>query len=667
MAAKLYASAIEVSPRAAAYHHGLGNALAELGRPDEAIDAYRAALRLEPDHAAVSFDLGNAFRISGRLDEAAGAYRDALRIRPDFAEAQANLGVVLKDLLRFTEAVTACNAAIRIRPDSADFRYNLGNVLAQMGRYDDAATAYRTAVQIRPDFAQAHANMANALKEVGRLDAAIAACETAIRLAPGSAEAHVNLGTMLRSDGRYDDALVAYETALRINPTHATAYSNLGNVLNDLGRHVDAITAYRTAIRLRPELPEVYSNLLVNSHYQPDIDPRSLLDQARDFAGRFENPVHHDVWHKPDDPDRRLRIGYVSGDFASHPVGHFLRPILASHDSRVVEVFCYSNHPRGDDMTAHLQTLSDHWRSLVGLPDAAAAALVQADRIDILVDLSGHTGLNRLPMFALRPAPVQVSWLGYWGTTGLSRMDFILSDAETIQPDEDHLYSEQVIRLPGSRFCYVAPEYAPDPAGPPSRTDAPVTFGSFNNLAKLGPGVVRVWAEILAAVPGSRLVLKWASLSDPRMRMRMVDAFAAAGLESDRLELRPASSHQAMFAEYGDIDVALDPWPFSGGLTSCEVLWMGVPIVTMPGRTGVSRQTAGFLRTLDLTDWIAASEAEYVQIARQLAADPAHLARLRHSLRPRMAASALCDAAGFTRGLEAAYRTMWQSRAEQPG
>jgi predicted O-linked N-acetylglucosamine transferase (SPINDLY family) len=391
-----------------------------------------------------------------------------------------------------------------------------------------------------------------------------------------------------------------------------------------------------------------------------------LLAESRRFAERLETSDQPCFVARPDDPERRLRVGYVSGDFCRHPVGYFLDAVLSAHDPAAVEVYAYSNSAFADDLTDRLRGLAAHWRSLAGLSDAAAAALVAGDGIDILIDLAGHTARNRLPMFARRPAPVQATWLGFWSTTGLSAMDYILTDATTVRPAEESGYSERVLRLPGCRFCYTPPDYAPPPVPPPMLAGRGVTFGSFNNLSKIGPEVVRLWATVLRTVPGARLLLKWRSLLDPIARRRVIDAFAAEGIATDQLDLRGPSPHPAMLAEYGDMDIALDPFPFSGGLTSCEALWMGVPVVTLPGAAPASRQTLGFLRALGLDEWAAASTADYRRIAAALAADGHRLAAHRRDLRRRMAESALCDGPAFTRQVEAAYRAMWRRWCDRP-
>ncbi|HIJ62401.1 MAG TPA: tetratricopeptide repeat protein [Rhodospirillaceae bacterium] len=656
-----YTTAIRLEAAYAAAHSNMGTALLDLGRAEDAVAAYGTAIRLAPDYAEAHFNLGTALKQLGRFDAARAAFDTAIRLRPDYFQAHSNLGVVLKEAGRFDDAAAAFGSAIRIRPDYADAHCNLGVVLTDLGRFDDAVAAYDAAIGITPDSAVTHYNRGVALNALGRSAEAVTAYAAAIRLKPDYAEAYFHLGVALTALGRMDGAVAAYGAALSVRPDYDEAWFNLGGVLKLLGCLDDAIAAFGRAIRIRPDYADAHSNLVMCLHYQPEVEEGAILRAAREFAGCFETGLPTPAFANHADGDRRLRVGYVSGDFRRHPVGYFLSSVLDRHDPRAVEMFCYSNNVAADDLTAHLQGVSHHWRSLAGLSDQAAAALVVADGIDILVDLSGHTALNRLPMFALKPAPVQVTWLGFWGTTGLAAMDYVLSDKLTIRPGEEDRYSEQVLRLPGGRFCYAPPDYAPPPVARLAvQQQGYVTFGSFNNLSKVGPEVVRLWAKVLTAVPRSRLVLKWVSLADVGVRRRLTDSFAAEGVGQARLDLRGVSPHARMLEEYGDIDIALDPTPFSGALTSCEALWMGVPVITLPGVNAQSRQTQGFLESLGLTGWVAASVDDYVRIAVALASDPAHLSRLRQELRPLMAGSPLCDGPAFTLGLEAVYRQIWR-------
>ncbi|MBV9408005.1 MAG: tetratricopeptide repeat protein, partial [Candidatus Eremiobacteraeota bacterium] len=480
----------------------------------------------------------------------------------------------------------------------------------------------------------AHNNVANTLMEVGRLDAALASYDKAIALAPEFIPAHYNRGVALRGQSRFAEAAVSFERALALKPDYA----------------------------------EVRSNLLVLLNYDPTIDDAGLLAAHRDYDRHVTGPLAAAARPHVNDraPDRPLRVGYVSGDFARHPGGYFIAAVLAAHDRGAVEAYCYSGRAIEDDLTAQIRGHAAAWRSTIGVRDDDLAAQIRDDKIDILVDLSGHTAGNRLPVFGRKPAPVQVAWLGYFNTTGVAAIDYVLMDAATVPPGAEQWFSERVVRLPDGRFCYAPPDFAPPVAPLPAASRGQVAFGSFNNLSKVTPEVIALWSGVLGAVPGSRLVLKWKSLADAAECARLRQAFAAHGIDPGRLDLRGRSPHAEMLAEYGDVDIALDPFPFCGGLTSCEALWMGVPIFTLPGSRAVSRQTLGFLAQIGLAELSAETPERYVEIAAGLAGDLDRLATLRGGLRDRMASSPLCDGARFARGLEAAYRAMWRDWCQGP-
>jgi protein O-GlcNAc transferase len=685
----------------ATFHESLGNALRSLGRLDESVASFRRALTLRPDFFEAYVNLGNALKDQGKLDDCAAAYRRAVALRPDAAIAHNNLGSALKDQGKLSDSEASCRKALALKPDYPEAHNNLAVALTDQRRFDEAIASFRQALAFKPDYPNAHYNLGNALWRSGALTEAIAAYERALALKPDLAEAHNNLGAVLIEQGRPVDAVTCFQRALALNRNYAVAHNNLGNALLDQGRLDEATASFERALALKPDYADArsnidlaladqgklgdaidlfeqalaqkpdytdaHSNLLLAQHYSDRISNAERLAAARRFGERFrvQAPVRN--FRNDPSPARVLRIGYVSADFREHPVGYFLTPVLEAHDRAAVEIFCYSNNRKADATTLRLKAASDHWRDIGGVADAEAAQLILRDSVDILVDLSGHTANNRLPLFALQAAPVQASWLGYFGTTGLEAIDYLVMDETSVRPGEEGDYCETIVRLPYGRFCYAPPDYAPAPAAPPLLARGYPTFGSFNNVTKIGSEVIGLWAQTLRAAPRSRLLLKWKSLDDSTMRRGLFDRFAAAGVAPERIELRGFSPHPQMLAQYGDIDVALDPFPFGGGLTSCEALWMGVPVVTLPGDRPASRQSEGFLALVDAGDGIASSPADYVKRAAALAADPARLGELRRALRPRMAASPLCNGALFTPTLEAAFRQMWVNRIARNG
>jgi predicted O-linked N-acetylglucosamine transferase (SPINDLY family) len=423
-----------------------------------------------------------------------------------------------------------------------------------------------------------------------------------------------------------------------------------------------AIDAYDRALAIDPGFHAAQSGRLFCLNYD---ERRSAADVAAEHRRRGEAlqaaaPPAPVAWPNPPDPDRRLRVGYVSGDFHTHPVGWFLVEALAAHDRAAMEVFCYAGGPRADAMTERLQAASDHWRWIAGMGDAQAEAAIRGDGADVLIDLSGHTAYGRLDLFARRPAPVQAAWLGYVATTGLPAIDYLLTDQETAPAGAEALFTETLLRSDCGRFCYAPPDDAPAVAPSPWLSGRPFAFGSFNDTLKLSPRTIRLWAKVLAVTPGSRLILKWRSLVDAAVRARLSAAFEAAGIGADRLDLRGHSPHADMLSQYADVDVALDPLGFSGGMTSCEALWMGVPVVTLPEQKPASRQTMAFLTRMGLTGLVATSEDDFVRIAEGLANDRETLAALRRDLRPRLKVSPVRQSDRFMRAHEALIREMWR-------
>jgi predicted O-linked N-acetylglucosamine transferase (SPINDLY family) len=632
------------------------------GRLNDAEPLYRQVLQLDSKHVDTLHLLGVLSHQLGRHEIAAEFISKAIVQNSRVAPFHNSLGNALQACGRPIDAQASYDRALALKPDYPEAHRARGTIFQAQGQLEEAIAAYGRALALKPQYAEAHLNLGNAFLAQGKLDEAAGSYRQALAIKPDLVEALNNLGNALQMRGKLDEAIASYRDVLKFRPDFAEVHSNLGTALREQGKAEDAITSYRHALTHRPNLAEAHSNLLMTLHYIDGISNAELLNAALAFGKTFDKTDLEPLARiSAADPksERRLRIGYVSGDFIFHPVGYFLARVLPAHDKNEFEVFCYSNNTATDAMTDRLRSACEHWRSIAGIPDAEAAALIQRDEIDILIDLSGHTARNRLLLFALRPAPLQVSWLGYFGTTGLAAMDYIVMDADSVPPDHEHWYSEKIIRLPHMRFCYDSPE-AIAAVEPPCLKNGSITFGSFNNIAKIGSQAVSLWAEILRATPNARLVLKWKSLDIASSQQRLRDAFAAAGIDPGRVEFRGASPHREMLAEYADIDIALDPFPFGGGLTSCEALWMGVPVITLPGDTPASRQTLGFLRLLKLDDLAVVSRADYVARAVDLAANPQRLAILRQNLRPLMAASPLCDGVAFTAGLEQAFLEIWQ-------
>ena len=670
IAADFFRRAIAANPAVAAYHGSLGIALTGLGQLDEAIAAYRSAMHLTPNFVEAHNNLGNVLRDKGRIAEAIAAYRRALELKPDCAEIHYNLGNALKDHDALDEAILAYRRAIEIKPDYAEAHCNLGNALAEHRHFDDAILAYRRAIEFNPIYAQAHNNLGNALTEQGQSDEAILACRTALQLQPDFAQAHNNLGNALKDQRRFDEAISAYRHALELRPDYAKAQHNLASVLAELGRVDEAIALWRAALRISPDCPIFHSNILLFSHGSPGVDARALFQEHRDWNARHAQPLAKfiEAHAHNRDPVRRLRIGYVSPDFRNHPVLFFIEGILAGHDRNQVEDFCYADVPRPDPATTRLRRYAQHWRDITRMSDPQVADLVREDRIDILVDLTGHTARNRLLVFARKPAPVQVTWLGYMDTTGLSAVDYRLTDAHADPPGAtEHLYSERLVRLPDIFACFSPGDESRPVAPLPALSRGHVTFASFHTLTKLNDSLLDWWATILLQVPNSRLMMVAAGLHEASSQNRLSGFFVSKGVEVERLEFKGRQSLPDYLALYHEVDLLLDTHPWSGHTIACHALWMGVPVVTLAGDRYYSRMVASVLANLGLPELIAQTPGSYVKIACELAADPTRLARMRSTLRERMQGSPVMDAARFTRALEHAYREMWRTWcARQP-
>lgn len=519
-------------------------------------------------------------------------------------------------------------AAAPERPVSASpiFCFQRGNLLLAQGKLDEAVTEYRRALALHPDFAEAHNNLGIALSRLGD---------------PASAAFH-------------------YGRALEILPDIGQAHNNLGCALILLGELGAAIRHYKQAIALDPNAPSAYANLVLALHYVPGVSQALIAEAARRWAALIRRPNRPASWPNLAHGDRRIRIGYVSGDFRIHPVAYFFENVLAAHDRNTVEVFCYSNVAHADETTRRIEGIADHWRNIGALADGDATRLISADEVDILVDLSGHTAGNRLPLFANKPAPIQCTWLGYVGTTGLAEIDYIIADRFVLPQEDVGFYAEQPCRLPNSYLCFTPPK-AKIAVGPlPALANGAVTFGCFNNLLKINDAVVELWTALLEAVPNSRLFLKTAQLANPEIRDSLGRIFGARGVARERLILSPASPREDLLAAYNEVDLALDPFPFGGGTTTLEALWMGVPVITLRGSHFAGRVGESILTSLGLSDLVADSVPDYLVKSIGLATSLPRLSALRLTLRDRLAASPLCDAAGFARDLEAAYRAMWQ-------
>jgi protein O-GlcNAc transferase len=631
------------------------------GRSAEAAELCQSILQIDDAQPFAHDLLGQVALQHGELENAAGHFARAIEIRPAAAGFHLNLGLALRRLGRTEAAIAAVGVARAMDPRSFEAHYQLGNLLKGAGRHEEAARVLREAVRLAPKHAAAWLNLGAACLKSRVLEDAVKAFQRALKLEPGRPEAHNILGHALSLSGRSQQAEAAFKEALRLQPGFAPAHDNLGRLCRSTGRLAEAIAHYRAAIASKPD-PYTHSNLLFALNFLPGLPPGEVFAEHRRWQESYAAPLPLLPRRTPvsSDRGRRLRVGYISPDFAHHAVAYFIEPVLASHDRERCEVFCYASVAQPDRFTARLRGLAEHWRDIAALGDEAAAGLIQTDELDLLVDLAGHTANHRLLVLARRPAAVQATWIGYPNTTGLSAIDYRITDAISDPPGTtEAYYSEKIVRLPTSFSCYRPDDEAPPVNALPAAANPGVTFASLNQYAKVTPGVIAVWARVLQEVPGSRLLLKAPGRSDAGVAAQIRTAFAGAGITGDRIMLHgdrlPTAAHLAL---YHNVDIALDPFPYNGTTTTCEALWMGVPVLTLAGQTHVARVGASLLTHAGLPEWIANSPEGYVQRAVSATRDLPALATLRLGLRERLRRSPLCDAVNFTCRLEKAYAAM---------
>lgn len=660
---------LKTHPDHADTNHLLGVIAIQRGQYDLAVQLISQAIKAQPGWAMFYNNLGLALSMAGRLAEALPACEEAVQRDPHMPEAFYNYGSVLNGMGELEKALAAYDHAIRLNPAYADAHFERGNALLAARRAEEAEISYKRALELNPNNAIAHNNLAVVLVEQRKLKEALAACERAIQLNPGYVNAQTCLGNVLLQSQRPTEALLACEKALSIDPEYADAHYNRGNILLAVGRTDEAERSYRRAAELSKDNAHLHSNALFIQAARARTPYDMMLAELRHWDsvhGREGRGHPLPLKTAAATPKPRLRVGYVSPHLRSSVVSFFFEPLLTAHDRAQFEIFCYASFSDGrtDAVTQRLQSLAEHWRSVGDKTDAELAGLIHEDGIDILVDLAGHTSGNRLKAFTYRPAPVQATYLGFFAATGLEAMDYWVTDQVLHPLDTPEVAREEIYRLPRCWVCYQPSEFAP-PVSPCPNTDA-VVFGAFQNLSKLTPDVIGVWSQLLRRMPESRLLLMTKYLDDPRTRALLIKQFAGHGITEARLILRKDASYRKYFAAFAEVDIVLDSFPRTGGTTTAETLWMGVPVVTLAGQRYVERISASKLTAVGLHDLIARSREEYIEKALVLAHDPGRRAELRKSLRDTMKNSPLCDGVGLARAMESAYNAMWERFLSKP-
>ncbi|MBT3791392.1 MAG: tetratricopeptide repeat protein [Alphaproteobacteria bacterium] len=693
LAVDLIAEAVRNSPGNFEAHENLGNAHRKMGNNAAALTSYDKALEVRPDHAEGYYKLGNFLSSLGKTEEAVTRFQKALALKPDYFEACNNLGNALLDLGEQDRAIDCYQRALKINPNYVGAQVSLGNARYQTGKLEEAASCFLRVLATNPENIEASCNLCISLRDLGRLTEALAVIEKLLSLSPDSVPGHNSHGLVLLSLERIDEAVTAFRKALNgkhvsveacnnlgnallrygkpgeaiewlkkalvIRPGHASAHNNLGRVFQSLGKPELAVASFRDAIAAKPDLLEAHSNLV----YALKLSPDALASDIKSEAIAFGRVVSNNVKSKGNrtntrDRDKRIRVGIVSGDLRSHVIARLLEPVLSNIDRSRIAFVAYSNSSIDDATTQRLRSWFSDWRSIVGIRDEQVVETISDDNIDILIDLSNHTSQNRLRLFALKPAPVQVTWLGLFSTSGVPEVDYIMSDPWIAPLAEMTDFTEQNWRLPESWFCTVPPPLSIEPTTPPAISNGFITFGCLNNLAKVNDRVVAVWANIINSVPRSRLILKVPN--DETAQNMYLERFADQGVSGAQLKLVGSSPAAEYFATYNEIDITLDPFPYSGGMTSLDSLWMAVPVLTRRGDRAGAHTGESIAYNAGLPDWIARDDDDYVELAVAHSSDLQKLISLRAQLRQQVLASPLFDGRRFAHNFEQALVGMWK-------
>jgi protein O-GlcNAc transferase len=636
-----------------------GEALMRAGRPKEAHDRINEALLLRPNFAEAHGARGLVYEKQGELDDAEHCYRAAIALGPELAHGHNNLGHIYILKKRWHEAIAELRRAVELEENLFQAHFNLGDALAAQGDHEKAIESYRRVTELRPDFADAWEKLASLLMERRQFAPAADAYRALVQLCPTD-QHYANLGAALGAIDEMDDAIAALQKAVELNPYNAYAHQALGAALQWCGQLDEAMTSLRRAMQLSPNNDAAHSRLLYTMLFHGGFCAKEVFDEHIAWGKRHTG---HLIQLPPPQvdraPDRRLRIGYVSPNFRNQAIMSFVLPIIEHRDPWETEVYCYSDTRISDQWTRKLQDAADEWRYTSNLTHAQLAQVIRQDKIDILVDLTGHIGDGRLQAFAYKPAPIQAMYIGYQATTGLPAIDYFLSDEWANPPGQsDQYFTEKVLRLPGPFFCYAPPPEAPDVGELPMRSNGHVTFGCFNNLAKVTPRTIALWSRVMNAVPNSKMILL--TPHGRAIQQRLINALESGGVSADRIEFVRRVAPAEYLQRYNRVDIALDPVPFNGHTTTCDAAWMGCPTIMLAGEMYAQRYGGSVLRNIGLTDLVTDDDDDYIRTAAQLARDVERLSHIRATLRSTMQQSPITDGPGFTHGLEKIYRQIWR-------
>lgn len=661
IAVALLQKAVGINPSDPALHLNLSLALLALNERDKAEQCLHMAISLKPDFSVAYYNLAVLKGLNGKTDEAIAGYQKAIALNKDYVEAYNNLGAIYRVQSKFDEALECFNKVVSINPNHFMAYANLSAVYMDKGKYDDSVVCAAKSISLNPNYPVAYHNLGLAYRWQDKQREAIDCFRKVIELDPAHVAAYNNLGAAYNKCGQYDEAVVCSKKAIALNPNDPASYAYLGAAWVSLGRIKEAIDCFREALRLNPDDVESHSDLIFCMDLYGGVDLAAMSAERKKWSERHELPLKAQIKAHGNrvDPLRRLRIGYVSADFYEHSASKVFGAMLLAFDRSNFDVFVYANNKKQDSVTQMFQKSVNAWRNIVGLSDETVTEMIRQDEIDILVDLSGHSAGNRLLVFARKPAPVQITAMGYATGSGMQAMDALFSSSSLIPFEEKDFYSEEVVYLPDV-LSYLNSAGFPYTVDLPALSNGFVTFGSFNRLAKISDEVFILWAKILSAVPNSRLMLKAQGLANESAKEYALNVFIKQGIDPERISFLEGSSWHEHLKAFNQVDISLDPFPQGGGVTTLESILMGVPALTLRWPTISGRSSASMLSHLGLNDWIAESFEQYVAIAVQKAGDRDALAALRLRLRPECSASVLEDSRRYTPLMEIEYRRLWR-------
>ena len=658
-------AALRMNPQSADFHFYLGNLCMAEANPVAAVASYEHALALLPTASQFHANLGTALQGCGRLPEAIVSFERALSFDPLSVDALAKLGAAFKEQGRPEQALAMLERALLLRPDDPDLLTEVGIAYQVLGRLEPAVMRFRTAVQLRPDLPGGYANLGFALDEAGDAVQAEAVYREGLRILP-TPTLHGNIAIVLGRKGVLDEAIYHYRQALLMRPESLTIRSNLASTLWEAGApHDEVIREYREIVALSPGYLDAHSNLLFRLATDETCTADEYLREARRFGAKMlREPIRPEPVLVALD-HRKLRVGFVSGDFRNHPVGFFLEGILRHLDTTKLDLVAYPTLALQDSLTVRIRPYFSRWEPLIGLPNEVAAQLIRSHEIDVLIDLAGHSAGSRLGVFSFRPASVQVSWLGYFASTGVEAIDVVLADLLCVPIGSENQFTERIYRLPDTRLCYTPPQEGsvPEVAALPALVNKHVTFGCFQRMSKVTDEVLALWGRVFEALPEARLMIQSQSLGQPAYIKDTLERLARVGIMQERVTLRGPAHRSLYMGAYGEVDIILDTFPFTGGTTTCEALWMGVPTLTLAGSTMISRQGVSMMTSAGLPGWVASTQEQYVRQAIAFASDVPRLAQLRSHLREAVRASPLFDVRSFARNLESALVDLFSEKA----